>query len=60
SQSRFQRRERALARERAQQEFSSVPHSFVFPRGRAGKNLRILGKDLRRVMEPYTARALQV
>ncbi|NWI86531.1 SSF1 protein, partial [Pitta sordida] len=55
-QSRFQRRERALARERARQEFLAVPHSFVFPRGRVGKNLRSLGRDLRRVLEPYTAR----
>ncbi|NXY21152.1 SSF1 protein, partial [Atrichornis clamosus] len=59
-QSRHQRRERALARERSEREFGSVPHSFVFPRGRAGRSLRSLGKDLRRVLEPFTARNLQV
>ncbi|NXS81911.1 SSF1 protein, partial [Erpornis zantholeuca] len=59
-QSRWQRRERARARLRAEQEFSSVPHSFVFPRGRVGNGVRSLGKDLRRVLEPYTARNLQV
>ncbi|NWW69897.1 SSF1 protein, partial [Climacteris rufus] len=59
-QSRHQRRERALARERSQREFGSVPHSFVFPRGRVGKSVRSLGKDLRRVLEPFTARNLKV
>ncbi|NXU92236.1 SSF1 protein, partial [Xiphorhynchus elegans] len=59
-QSRHQRRERALARQRSQLEFASVPHSFVFPKGRVGSGVRSLGKDLRRVLEPYTARALQV
>ncbi|KAM4880215.1 suppressor of SWI4 1 homolog isoform 1-T1 [Sylvia borin] len=58
--SRFQRQQRAQARLRSQQEFSSVPHSFVFPRGRVGKNLRSLVRDLRRVLEPFTARNLQV
>ncbi|NWV33384.1 SSF1 protein, partial [Grantiella picta] len=59
-QSRHQRRQRALARQRCEQQFGSVPHSFVFPRARAGRSVRILGKDLRRVLEPYTARNLQV
>ncbi|NWT77373.1 SSF1 protein, partial [Peucedramus taeniatus] len=59
-QSRFQRQQRAQARQRSQQEFSSVPHSFVFPRGRAGRSLRSLCRDLRRVLEPFTARNLQV
>ncbi|NWI46998.1 SSF1 protein, partial [Picathartes gymnocephalus] len=60
SQSRFQRQQRARGRQRSEREFGSVPHSFVFPRGRAGRSLRSLGKDLRRVLEPYTARNLQV
>ncbi|NXH53161.1 SSF1 protein, partial [Rhabdornis inornatus] len=60
AQSRFQRQQRAQARLRSEQEFGSVPHSFVFPRGRAGRSVRSLGKDLRRVLEPFTARSLQV
>lgn len=44
----------------AQQEFGTVPHSFVFHRGRVGKNVRQLITDVRKVMEPYTARALKV
>ncbi|CAN8175432.1 unnamed protein product [Coccothraustes coccothraustes] len=58
--SRFQRQQRAQARQRSEQEFSSVPHSFVFARGRAGRSLRSLCRDLRRLLEPYTARSLQV
>ncbi|XP_030826657.1 suppressor of SWI4 1 homolog, partial [Camarhynchus parvulus] len=58
--SRFQRQQRAQARQRSEREFSSVPHSFVFPRGRAGRSLRSLCRDLRRVLEPFTARNLQV
>ncbi|NXR57159.1 SSF1 protein, partial [Hippolais icterina] len=59
-QSRFQRAARARARLRSEQEFGSVPHSFVFARGRAGSSVRSLERDLRRVLEPYTARNLQV
>ncbi|NXM00277.1 SSF1 protein, partial [Tyrannus savana] len=59
-QSRLQRRARAQARERAEREFGSAPHSFVFPKGRVGRSLRGLCRDLRRVLEPFTARALQV
>ncbi|NXY50708.1 SSF1 protein, partial [Ceuthmochares aereus] len=55
-----QKKERAAALHQAQQEFGSVPHSFVFQRGRVGRNVRQLVTDLRRVMEPYTARALKV
>ncbi|XP_031950443.1 suppressor of SWI4 1 homolog isoform X2 [Corvus moneduloides] len=58
--SRWQRRERARARERAELGFGSAPHSFVFPRGRPGSGVRSLVRDLRRVLEPYTARNLQV
>uniref|UniRef100_A0A8B9B9G2 Peter pan homolog n=2 Tax=Anser brachyrhynchus TaxID=132585 RepID=A0A8B9B9G2_9AVES len=39
---------------------NTVPHSFVFHRGRVGKNVRQLILDVRKVMEPYTARALKV
>ncbi|NWS50576.1 SSF1 protein, partial [Probosciger aterrimus] len=59
-QSKSQKRERAAAQLQAQQDFSSVPHSFVFHRGRGGRSLRQLVADVRRVMEPYTARALRV
>ncbi|NWS23311.1 SSF1 protein, partial [Pachyramphus minor] len=60
SQSRHQRRARALSRARAEREFGNVPHSFVFPWGRVGSSARGLGRDLRRVLEPLTARDLRV
>ncbi|NXG39216.1 SSF1 protein, partial [Dromaius novaehollandiae] len=59
-QTKNQKKERAAALHNAQQEFSTVPHSFVFHRGRVGKNVRQLVLDVRKVMEPYTARALKV
>ncbi|NWX00266.1 SSF1 protein, partial [Caloenas nicobarica] len=59
-QSKHQKKERAAARHQAQQDFATVPHSFVFHRGRGGKNLRQLVSDVRKVMEPFTARALKV
>ncbi|NXQ92677.1 SSF1 protein, partial [Nyctibius grandis] len=59
-QSKNQKKERAAAQHQAQQEFGTVPHSFVFHRGRVGKSVRQLLADVRRVMEPYTARALKV
>ncbi|XP_014117440.1 PREDICTED: suppressor of SWI4 1 homolog isoform X2 [Pseudopodoces humilis] len=58
--SRCQRLQRSRARARSELEFQKVPHSFVFPRGRAGRSLRGLVRDLRKVLEPYTARRLQV
>ncbi|XP_062454312.1 P2Y purinoceptor 11 [Rhea pennata] len=60
SKTKNQKKERAAALHNAQQEFSTVPHSFVFHRGRVGKNVRQLILDVRKVMEPYTARALKV
>ncbi|NWU94388.1 SSF1 protein, partial [Upupa epops] len=59
-QTKNQKKERAAALQQAQQDFSTVPHSFVFPRGRVGRSVRQLLLDVRRVMEPYTARALKV
>ncbi|KAM9214395.1 uncharacterized protein RG961_012886 [Leptosomus discolor] len=59
SKSKNQKKERAAALQHAQQEFGTVPHSFVFHRGRVGKNVRQLIADVRKVMEPYTARALK-
>ncbi|XP_042309551.1 suppressor of SWI4 1 homolog isoform X1 [Sceloporus undulatus] len=55
-----QKKERAAAQHRAQEEYGSVPHSFVFHRGRVGKNLQQLILDVRRVMQPYTATSLKV
>ncbi|XP_069737693.1 suppressor of SWI4 1 homolog isoform X2 [Phaenicophaeus curvirostris] len=60
SRTKNQKKERAAALSQAQQDFGSVPHSFVFQRGRVGRNVRQLVTDVRRVMEPYTARALKV
>ncbi|KAM9263959.1 uncharacterized protein RDI95_013709 [Morus bassanus] len=60
SKSKYQKKERAAALQHAQQEFGTVPHSFVFHRGRVGKNVGQLIADVRKVMEPYTARALKV
>lgn len=59
-QTRSQKAECAAARQRAQEDFAAVPHSFVFHRGRVGRSLRQLVLDVRRAMEPYTARALKV
>ncbi|XP_069124402.1 suppressor of SWI4 1 homolog [Argopecten irradians] len=39
--------------------YSKAPHSFVFNRGHVGKNILQLIKDLRHVMEPFTARNLK-
>ncbi|XP_061469714.1 suppressor of SWI4 1 homolog isoform X1 [Rhineura floridana] len=55
-----QKKERAVAQHRSQEEYGSVPHSFVFHRGSIGKNLQQLILDVRRVMEPYTATSLKV
>ncbi|XP_065275680.1 P2Y purinoceptor 11 [Emys orbicularis] len=55
-----QKRARAAAQQRAQEQFASVPHSFVFHRRRVGRSLQQLVLDVRRVMEPFTASTLQV
>ncbi|CAM4611193.1 unnamed protein product [Lepidochelys kempii] len=55
-----QKRARAAAQQRAQDQFANVPHSFVFHRGRVGRSLQQLILDVRRVMEPFTASTLQV
>lgn len=44
----------------AEEEYGTVPHSFVFHRGQIGKNIGQLVADMRRVMGPYTAKSLQV
>ncbi|KAF7240239.1 hypothetical protein EYD10_13252 [Varanus komodoensis] len=55
-----QKKLRGIAQHRSQEEYGSVPHSFVFHRGRVGKNVQQLILDVRRVMEPYTATSLKV
>ncbi|KAL8619200.1 hypothetical protein ACOMHN_049982 [Nucella lapillus] len=47
----------SVAREEA---FSKAPHSFVFHRGKVGKNIRQLVMDCRRIFDPYTAMKLKV
>lgn len=59
-QSRHQKRARAQAQLRNLEAYAAQPHSFVFARGRAGRSVRQLSLDLRRVMEPLTATRLQV
>ncbi|XP_037361642.1 P2Y purinoceptor 11 [Talpa occidentalis] len=58
--SRHQKRARAQAQLRNLEAYAAQPHSFVFARGRAGRGIRQLSLDLRRVMEPLTATRLQV
>ncbi|XP_014448365.1 suppressor of SWI4 1 homolog [Tupaia chinensis] len=58
--SRHQKRARAQAQLRNLEAYAAQPHSFVFTRGRAGRNVKQLSLDLRRVMEPLTATRLQV
>ncbi|XP_066563944.1 suppressor of SWI4 1 homolog [Amia ocellicauda] len=60
SKTKNQKKSRQNALHVAQEEYSSVPHSFVFHRGHIGKNVEQLVKDMRRVMEPYTAESLTV
>lgn len=43
-----------------EEEYKKAPHSFVFQRGHVGKNVLQLVKDMRQLMEPYTASRLQV
>ncbi|XP_039269096.2 suppressor of SWI4 1 homolog [Styela clava] len=42
------------------EEISRAPHSFVFERGHVGNNVSTLAKDMRLVMEPYTATNLKL
>ncbi|XP_066470530.1 suppressor of SWI4 1 homolog [Tiliqua scincoides] len=60
SKTKNQKKERAVAQHRSQEEYGCVPHSFVFHRGRIGKTVQQLILDVRRVMEPYTATSLKV
>ena len=43
-----------------EEELTKAPHSFVFQRGHVGKNIGRLIRDMRQVMEPFTASGLKV
>ncbi|XP_043091490.1 suppressor of SWI4 1 homolog [Puntigrus tetrazona] len=58
--SKNQRKARLDASRVAEETYSSVPHTFVFHRGQIGRNVTQLEADMRRVMEPFTARSLKV
>ncbi|XP_030052952.1 suppressor of SWI4 1 homolog isoform X2 [Microcaecilia unicolor] len=60
SKTKSQKKARANAVHTAQEEFSSVPHSFVFHRGQIGKMVQQLVLNVRQAMEPYTATSLKV
>ncbi|XP_062891720.1 suppressor of SWI4 1 homolog [Mobula hypostoma] len=60
SRTKNQKKARANAIHLAQEEYANVPHSFVFNRGQVGHNVLQLIRDMRRMMEPYTARSLTV
>lgn len=55
-----QKKARGDATRVAEESYSTVPHTFVFHRGQVGKNVGQLMLDMRRVMEPFTARSLKV
>nr|AAH80470.1 Unknown (protein for MGC:89755) [Xenopus tropicalis] len=55
-----QKKLKVAANHNAEEEFNAVPHSFVFQRGQIGKNVQQLIVDVRRAMEPFTARSLKV
>uniref|UniRef100_A0A8C1UID3 Peter pan homolog n=1 Tax=Cyprinus carpio TaxID=7962 RepID=A0A8C1UID3_CYPCA len=55
-----QKKAREAASRVAEETYSTVPHTFVFHRGQIGKNVTQLVADMRRVMEPFTARSLKV
>ncbi|XP_078285621.1 LOW QUALITY PROTEIN: suppressor of SWI4 1 homolog [Rhinoraja longicauda] len=60
SRTKNQKKARGNAIHLAQEEYTSVPHSFVFHRGQVGHNVLQLIADLRRLLEPFTARSLTV
>lgn len=42
-----------------EEEYKKAPHTFVFNRGKIGKNVNDLLRDVRRVWEPFTASTLK-
>ncbi|XP_075715072.1 suppressor of SWI4 1 homolog [Rhinoderma darwinii] len=57
--SKNQKKLRATAVHNAEEDYASVPHSFVFHRGQIGKNVQQLINDVRKTMEPFTASSLK-
>ncbi|XP_069802447.1 suppressor of SWI4 1 homolog [Dendropsophus ebraccatus] len=55
-----QKKLKATAIHNAEEDYTGVPHSFVFHRGQVGKNVQQLIQDVRRAMEPFTASSLKV
>ncbi|XP_018422526.1 PREDICTED: suppressor of SWI4 1 homolog [Nanorana parkeri] len=55
-----QKKLRAVSVHNAEEDYSGVPHSFVFHRGQIGKNVQQLIADVRQAMEPFTASSLKV
>ncbi|XP_051569580.1 suppressor of SWI4 1 homolog [Myxocyprinus asiaticus] len=60
SKTKNQKKSRVTASQVAEETYGSVPHTFVFHRGQIGKNVGQLVMDMRRVMEPFTAKSLKV
>ncbi|XP_051994362.1 suppressor of SWI4 1 homolog [Xyrauchen texanus] len=60
SRTKNQKKSRVTADQVAEETYGSVPHTFVFHRGQIGKNVGQLVMDMRRVMEPFTAKSLKV
>lgn len=60
SKTKNQKKSREAAVHVAEETYGSVPHTFVFHRGQIGKNVGQLVMDMRRVMEPFTAKSLKV
>ncbi|XP_067088611.1 suppressor of SWI4 1 homolog [Osmerus mordax] len=60
SKTKHQKKSRLQANHVAEETYASAPHSFVFQRGKVGKNVGQLVMDMRRVMEPFTAESLKV
>lgn len=59
SKTKNQKKAREAANQLAEETYGNVPHTFVFHRGQIGKNVGQLVLDMRRVMEPYTAKSLK-
>jgi len=58
--SNWQRKKTRTHVEQDEDEYKGVPKSFVFRRGKTGKEVAALCQDVRRVMQPNTATDLKV
>jgi len=54
-----QKKATASAPSNPEEEYKNAPHTFVFNRGKIGKNVNDLLRDVRRVWEPFTASSLK-